>query len=211
VQRDGMVEALDGPHIGRGATLGLDLPLLRFELQCCVRKPGTRNVITTGNMLPSMVGAAESVKFFVSSHCAEIGHRLGRNDLGPLIPPRCDLHIHANYAWHPTDDLKYSSAIFVALVSLLLGRPPAPDVVVFGNITPAGVLFPGQVENLRPWSVEDVQMCESQGIRRIVLSHRTTIGEEAREAARQLKADGSDTLTFVLVNNILDGLAHVFG
>jgi hypothetical protein len=62
------------------------------------------------------------------------------------------------------------AAIYVAMVSLMTGRRPWPDVAVFGSVSSIGSLG-----SMWEWTAKSFEFCYSRGIRRVVLAATTKV------------------------------------
>ena len=86
--------------------------------------------------------------------------------------------------------------IFLCLVSLLIGKPSRPDVVVFGDLNANGYF-------LSSWkcTVKMVEHAMGFGIRKLVMAEDTEIEAEARKIAEVPHAvDGKAKIALVTVD-----------
>jgi hypothetical protein len=93
----------------------------------------------------------------------------------------------------------YKAPIAVAVLSLLLQRRPRADTGVLGDLTCEGLLGP-----IDDWSVEWVDACVAQGLRRMVVSDVTELPEDVKDHAAARLGDGRPRLEFMLYKSIFD-------
>jgi len=112
---------------------------------------------------------------------------------------KVDLHVHVPAGATPKDGPSAGVAMFLALVSLLAGKPVRADVAMTGEISLRGLVLPiGGVK-------EKVLAALRAGIKTVMLPKRNEkdledVPEEAREK-----------LEFVLLENVEDALRCAMG
>lgn len=87
-----------------------------------------------------------------------------------LVRPKLALHVHLCHLGEPLKPSYQMAAIYVAMVSLMTGRRPWPDVAVLGSVSNAGSLG-----SMWEWTAKSFEFCHSRGIRRVVLAATTTV------------------------------------
>ena len=94
-----------------------------------------------------------------------------------------DYHIHIPAGAIPKDGPSAGVAMFVSLVSLLLGRPAHPDVAMTGEITLRGLVLP--IGGLK----EKILAAKQAGIKTVILParNRKDLPEVPKEAKKGLK------------------------
>jgi len=149
--------------------------------------PGTGRLILTGQLGDVMKESAQAALSVVKSRAATLG-------IAPEKFEKSDIHVHVPAGATPKDGPSAGVAMFVALTSLLTGRPVRSDVAMTGEISLRGLVMPiGGVK-------EKVLAALRAGIKTVMLPARNErdlddIPEDARE---QLK--------FVWLKNVDDAL-----
>jgi ATP-dependent Lon protease len=129
------------------------------------RMPGTGEIQVTGAMRAVMKESAATALSFVRS-------RADRLSLDPEWLKTIDLHLHVPRGGIAIDAASPGVAMFVAVVSLLLGVPTRADVAVTGELTLRGSILP--VGGIK----DKVLAAHRAGIREVVLPARNEVDLE---------------------------------
>ena len=206
VVQEGMVESLDGPHVGFGIGLGRDPQRGRFEVECCRIQPGKHGLLVTGNVSHIMRECVDQAHFLVRGQEKLIQEKMGLGDrLNVLHTGGCDVHIHASYGWEQHDDVIYGPAVAVALVGLLIGQRQTEDTAVIGQLLPNG-----WISGFRWHGFPILDLCKSQGVRRLILSDDVAIPEADKLVAGALEPDGRPRLELIAVFSLTEALPFLF-
>ena len=206
---DEMVAALDGPHVGVGVCMGLvDDHHGMIEFQCCWTTPRIHGeeVLATGALSIVTHEAVLVIKVLVLEHTQRIAQYFG---LAPeklrLIRLKHTLYVHV-CNWEPIEPAYQMGAIYVCMVSLLVGRRPRTDTAIFGDVTTVGVFI-----SKWKWSEKEVEVCKSKGIRRVVLGAGTEVLKAAQAMADVIhEEDGRPTVEFKFETRLVNVLPHMF-
>ncbi len=152
------------------------------------RMPGSGKLILTGQLGEVMKESAQAALSLVKARSAELG-----------IPPesleKADIHVHVPAGATPKDGPSAGVAMFVALASLLTGRPVRSDVAMTGEISLRGLVLPiGGVK-------EKVLAALRAGITTVMLPERN------RRDLDEIPAEARDKLTFVWIERVDEALA----
>ena len=124
----------------------------------------------------------------VKAYAAKLG-------IAPEIFEKSDLHIHVPAGATPKDGPSAGTAIFVALASLLTGRPVRSDVAMTGEISLRGLVLPiGGVK-------EKVLAALRAGITTVLLPARN------RRDLDEIPADARAQVTFVWIERVDEAVA----
>jgi ATP-dependent Lon protease len=99
------------------------------------RTPGKGKLILTGQLGDVMKESAQAALTLVKAHCEEY-------QIAPELFERNDIHIHVPAGAMPKDGPSAGVAIFVALVSLMTGRPVHNNCAMTGEISLRGLVLP---------------------------------------------------------------------
>src|SRR5213082_3046140 len=99
------------------------------------RMPGTGRLILTGQLGDVMKESAQAALSLVKARAGELG-------VGSEALEKSDIHIHVPAGATPKDGPSAGVAIFVALASLLTGRPVKSEVAMTGEISLRGLVLP---------------------------------------------------------------------
>jgi ATP-dependent Lon protease len=99
------------------------------------RMPGAGRLILTGQLGDVMKESAQAAMSLVKARSQEFG-------IAPDLFEKSDIHIHVPAGATPKDGPSAGVAIFVALTSLLTGRPVRSDVAMTGEISLRGLVLP---------------------------------------------------------------------
>ena len=152
------------------------------------RMPGTGKLILTGQLGDVMKESAQAALSLVKARAAQFG-------VDPDLLEKADVHIHVPAGATPKDGPSAGVAMFVALTSLLTGRPVRNDLAMTGEISLRGLVLPiGGVK-------EKVLAALRAGIRSVMLPARN------RRDLDEIPADARDQLTFVWIGNVDEAIA----
>jgi ATP-dependent Lon protease len=137
------------------------------------RMPGSGRLILTGQLGDVMKESAQAALSLVKAHSQELGIAAE-----PL--EKSDIHVHVPAGATPKDGPSAGVAMFVALTSLLTGRPVKSDVAMTGEISLRGLVLPiGGVK-------EKVLAALRAGISTVMLPERNRRDlEEIPQSARE--------------------------
>ena len=135
--------------------------------------PGSGRLILTGQLGDVMKESAQAALSLVKAHSQELGIAAE-----PL--EKSDIHVHVPAGATPKDGPSAGVAMFVALTSLLTGRPVKSDVAMTGEISLRGLVLPiGGVK-------EKVLAALRAGISTVMLPERNRRDlEEIPQSARE--------------------------
>jgi len=100
------------------------------------RMPGNGRLILTGQLGDVMKESAQAALSLVKARAEKLG-------ISPEALEKSDIHIHVPAGATPKDGPSAGVAMFVALTSLLTGRPVRSDVAMTGEISLRGLVLPG--------------------------------------------------------------------
>jgi ATP-dependent Lon protease len=151
------------------------------------RMPGTGRLILTGQLGDVMKGAQAALSL-VKARSRQFG-------IEPEALEKSDIHIHVPAGATPKDGPSAGMAMFVALSSLLTGRPVRSDVAMTGEISLRGLVLPiGGVK-------EKVLAALRAGVGTVMLPARN------RRDLDEIPADARQQLHFVWVEHVDDAIA----
>ncbi|HZW22569.1 endopeptidase La [Noviherbaspirillum sp.] len=156
------------------------------------KTPGSGKLILTGQLGEVMKESAQAALTLVKAHCSELCINADFFD-------RNDIHVHVPAGAMPKDGPSAGVAIYVALISLVRGKPVRNDCAMTGEISLRGLVLPiGGVK-------EKVLAALRAGIAVVMLPARNRkeldeIPEEARRA-----------LQFVWLETVDDALREAIG
>ena len=152
------------------------------------RSPGTGKLILTGQLGDVMKESAQAALSLIKAHAVQLG-------LAPETFEKSDIHIHVPAGATPKDGPSAGVAMFVALSSLLTGRPVRSDVAMTGEISLRGLVLPiGGVK-------EKVLAALRAGIKTVMLPSRN------QRDLEEIPADAREQLTFVWLENVDEAVA----
>jgi ATP-dependent Lon protease len=99
------------------------------------RMPGAGRLILTGQLGDVMKESAQAALSLVKARSQELG-------IAPDVFEKSDIHVHVPAGATPKDGPSAGVAMFVALTSLLTGRPVKSDVAMTGEISLRGLVLP---------------------------------------------------------------------
>ena len=152
------------------------------------RTAGTGRLILTGQLGDVMKESAQAALTLVKSRAEELG-------IDPVLLDKADVHVHVPAGAIPKDGPSAGVAMFMALASLLTGRPVKSDVAMTGEISLRGLVLP--VGGIK----EKVLAAMRAGITTVMLPARNKRDfPDIPEAAR-------GKLRFVWLDNVDDAMA----
>jgi ATP-dependent Lon protease len=152
------------------------------------RMPGAGKLILTGQLGDVMKESAQAALSLVKARSQQFG-------IEPEALEKSDIHIHVPAGATPKDGPSAGVAMFVALASLLTGRPVRNDVAMTGEISLRGLVLPiGGVK-------EKVLAALRAGITTVMLPARN------RRDLEEIPTDARDQLTFVWVEEVDEAMA----
>ena len=147
------------------------------------RTPGTGKLILTGQLGDVMKESAQAALSLVKA-------RARRSDVPADLLEKSDIHVHVPAGATPKDGPSAGVAMFVALASLLTGRPVRNDVAMTGEISLRGLVLPiGGVK-------EKVLAALRAGITTVMLPARN------QRDLEDIPADAREKLKFVWVEDV---------
>jgi ATP-dependent Lon protease len=152
------------------------------------RMPGSGRLTLTGQLGEVMKESAQAAMTLVKARSAELG-------IAPETLEKSDIHVHVPAGATPKDGPSAGVAMFVALSSLLSGRPVRSDVAMTGEISLRGLVLPiGGVK-------EKVLAALRAGIKTVMLPVRN------QRDLEEIPADAREQLTFVWLENVDEAIA----
>ena len=152
------------------------------------RTPGSGKLILTGQLGDVMKESAQAALSLVKGRSSQLG-------IEPQLLEKSDIHVHVPAGATPKDGPSAGVAMFVALTSLMTGKPVRSDVAMTGEISLRGLVLPiGGVK-------EKVLAALRAGIRTVMLPTRN------RRDLEDIPADARSQLEFVWLENVDDAVA----
>jgi ATP-dependent Lon protease len=152
------------------------------------RMPGAGRLILTGQLGEVMKESAQAALSLAKARSQQLG-------IDPELYEKSDIHVHVPAGATPKDGPSAGVAIFVALVSLLTGRPVRNDVAMTGEISLRGLVLPiGGVK-------EKVLAALRAGITTVLLPARN------RRDLEEIPAEAREKLAIVWVENVDEAIA----
>jgi ATP-dependent Lon protease len=150
--------------------------------------PGNGRLILTGQLGEVMKESAQAALSLVKARATPLG-------IEPEVLEKSDIHIHVPAGATPKDGPSAGVAIFVALTSLLTGRPVRSDVAMTGEISLRGLVLPiGGVK-------EKVLAALRAGVTTVMLPLRN------QRDLDDIPADARAQLEFVWMERVDDAIA----
>jgi ATP-dependent Lon protease len=147
------------------------------------RMPGAGKLILTGQLGDVMKESAQAALSLVKARASALG-------IAPETLEKSDIHVHVPAGATPKDGPSAGVAMFVALASLLTGRPVRSDVAMTGEISLRGLVLPiGGVK-------EKVLAAMRAGITTVMLPRRNERDLE------EIPAEAREQLRFVWVEDV---------
>ena len=152
------------------------------------RTPGNGRLILTGQLGDVMKESAQAALSLVKSRAEQL-------EISPEMLEKSDIHVHVPAGATPKDGPRAGVAMYVALTSLLTGRPVRSDVAMTGEISLRGLVMPiGGVK-------EKVLAALRAGIGTVMLPARN------RRDLEDIPADAREQLKFVWLETVDDAIA----
>jgi len=152
------------------------------------RMPGSGRLTLTGQLGDVMKESAQAALTLVKARSAELG-------IAADLFEKSDIHVHVPAGATPKDGPSAGVAMFVALASLLTGRPVRSDVAMTGEISLRGLVLPiGGVK-------EKVLAALRAGIRTVMLPARN------RRDLEEIPADAREQLQFAWIEDVDQAVA----
>ncbi|HET7135641.1 MAG TPA: S16 family serine protease, partial [Casimicrobiaceae bacterium] len=152
------------------------------------RSPGNGKLTLTGQLGDVMKESAQAALTLVKARSRELG-------LAPETFEKSDIHVHVPAGATPKDGPSAGVAMFVALSSLLTGRPVRSDVAMTGEISLRGLVLPiGGVK-------EKVLAALRAGIKTVMLPTRN------QRDLDDIPADARAQIEFVWMDEVDDAIA----
>ena len=152
------------------------------------RMPGNGKLILTGQLGDVMKESAQAALSLVKARAPQLG-------VDAQALEKSDIHVHVPAGATPKDGPSAGVAMFVALTSLLTGRPVRGDVAMTGEISLRGLVLPiGGVK-------EKVLAALRAGIHTVMLPRRN------QRDLEDIPADARAQLEFVWVEQVDDAIA----
>jgi ATP-dependent Lon protease len=152
------------------------------------RTPGAGRLILTGQLGDVMKESAQAALSLVKSKADALA-------ISPDLLEKSDIHVHVPAGATPKDGPSAGVAMFVALTSLLTGKPVRSDVAMTGEISLRGLVMPiGGVK-------EKVLAALRAGISTVMLPARN------QRDLEDIPADAREQLQFVWLETVDDAIA----
>ncbi|HVF63237.1 MAG TPA: endopeptidase La [Casimicrobiaceae bacterium] len=152
------------------------------------RTPGSGKLILTGQLGEVMKESAQAALSLVKAHSRSLG-------IEPNGLEKSDVHVHVPAGATPKDGPSAGVAMFIALASLLTGRPVRTDTAMTGEISLRGLVLPiGGVK-------EKVLAALRAGIKTVMLPARN------RRDLDEVPAEAREQLRFVFLDNVDEAVA----
>jgi ATP-dependent Lon protease len=156
------------------------------------RTPGNGKLILTGQLGEIMKESAQAALTLVKAHCDEY-------QLAPELFDRNDIHVHVPAGAIPKDGPSAGVAIFVALVSLMTGRPVHNICAMTGEISLRGLVLP--VGGIK----EKVLAALQAGIKIVLLPARN------KKELDEIPEEAQRALQFVWLESVDDAMREAIG
>jgi ATP-dependent Lon protease len=156
------------------------------------RVPGSGKLILTGQLGDVMKESAQAALSLAKARSAELG-------VAPETIEKSDIHVHVPAGATPKDGPSAGVAMFMALVSLLTGKPVKSEVAMTGEISLRGLVLPvGGVK-------EKTLAALRAGITTVLLPARN------RKDVEEVPAEAREKLRFVFIERVEEALAEAIG
>jgi len=153
------------------------------------RTPGEGRLILTGQLGDVMKESAQAALSLVKARAGPLG-------IAPELLEKSDVHIHVPAGATPKDGPSAGITMFVALASLMTGKPVRSDVAMTGEISLRGLVLPiGGVK-------EKVLAAQRAGIKTVMLPARN------QRDLEDIPADVRAQLEFVWMEQIDDAIRN---
>ncbi len=156
------------------------------------RVPGSGKLILTGQLGEVMKESGQAAMSLVKSRAVSLG-------IDPSLFEKSDIHIHVPAGATPKDGPSAGVAMFLALASLVTGKPVRSDTAMTGEISLRGLVLPiGGVK-------EKVLAALRAGITRVMLPARN------RKDLQDVPEDARKQLEFVWLASVDDAVRAAIG
>ena len=155
------------------------------------RMPGSGRLILTGQLGDVMKESAQAALSLVKARSGELG-------IDAQTLEKADIHVHVPAGATPKDGPSAGVAMFVALASLLTGRPVRSDTAMTGEISLRGLVLP--VGGIK----EKVLAALRAGITTVLLPSRN------RRDLEDIPAEAREKLKLVWIERMDEALAAAF-
>ncbi len=156
------------------------------------RIPGHGKLILTGQLGDVMKESAQAALSLLKTRAADLG-------IDPELFAKSDVHVHVPAGATPKDGPSAGVAMFVALTSLMTGRPVPPTTAMTGEISLRGLVLP--VGGIR----EKIIAAARAGIDTVMLPARN------RRDYDDIPPSARDRLRFVWLETVDDAIASTIG
>jgi ATP-dependent Lon protease len=167
------------------------------------RMNGKGNLVLTGQLGDVMKESAQAALSFIRAHSRWLGLEEG-------FLEKSDIHLHIPAGAIPKDGPSAGVTMFVAMVSLLTGKPVRSDVAMTGEITLRGLILP--VGGIK----EKFLAAHRAGIKRVVMPERNRkdvidIPEQPRKELEIIHAKRMDELLPLVLTEMPDLKGSMIG
>ena len=152
------------------------------------RVPGAGKLILTGQLGEVMKESAQAALSLVKARAQEFG-------MEPALFEKSDIHLHVPAGAIPKDGPSAGVAMFISLVSLIIGRTVKNDVAMTGEISLRGLVLP--VGGIK----EKTLAALAAGIKTVLLPARN------RKDLEDIPASAREQLNFVWLERVDDAIA----
>ncbi|HAT31623.1 MAG TPA: endopeptidase La [Janthinobacterium sp.] len=156
------------------------------------RTPGSGKLILTGQLGEVMKESAQAALTVVKAHSADL-------HIAPDVFRKNDIHVHVPAGAIPKDGPSAGVAMFVALASLMTGRPVRSERAMSGEISLRGLVLP--VGGIK----EKVLAAQRAGIATVLLPARN------QKDLEDIPDDTRRQLQFVWLGSVDDALREALG
>ena len=156
------------------------------------RVPGSGKLMLTGQLGEVMKESGQAAMSLIKARAQSLG-------IDPTLFERSDIHVHVPAGATPKDGPSAGVAMFLALASLVTGRPVRSDTAMTGEISLRGLVLPiGGVK-------EKVLAALRAGITRVMLPARN------RRDLHDVPDEARERLEFVWLENVDDAVRAAIG
>ncbi|RPI44340.1 MAG: endopeptidase La, partial [Betaproteobacteria bacterium] len=156
------------------------------------RVPGSGKLILTGQLGDVMKESGQAAMSLIKSRAVSLG-------IDPALFEKSDIHVHVPAGATPKDGPSAGVAMFLALASLVTGKPVRSDTAMTGEISLRGLVLPiGGVK-------EKVLAALRAGITRVMLPARN------RKDLHDVPEEARNRLEFIWLENVDDALRAAVG
>jgi ATP-dependent Lon protease len=153
------------------------------------RVPGSGKFILTGQLGEVMKESGQAALSLIKSRALSLG-------VDAALFEKSDIHVHVPAGATPKDGPSAGVAMFLALASLVTGRPVRSDTAMTGEISLRGLVLPiGGVK-------EKVLAALRAGITRVMLPSRN------RKDLTDVPQEARTQIEFIWLENVDDAIAH---